>query len=356
MSLSRADVLVLCHGDRNTGLGHVYRMSTFARALRERGLDCLVATEERTPGQEVLQRNGLPVLLMRGRTVEHDAEVLDRTRPKLCISDRLATDEAQIAVMRCFAERTLSFDDTGAALASADAVVNAIVFHWGLYKPELAATALFEGPDYTILHPDVVRAAADRRRQIRMPGRRITVAMGGADSRDLTGPIVRALLSGDELLEIEVNFGDAAMTETLADVDSGAHRLTIRHRTPDLAAVIAQSDLIICGGGMLLSEAIAVGVPAIAVAAESHEELNIRFWAERGAAVDGGSYNRFRPENVAAAARDVLVSPFRATEHIAAWSGRLCSGLRRCIEIAEATLRGDLTGVGGERETTAPRR
>jgi spore coat polysaccharide biosynthesis predicted glycosyltransferase SpsG len=329
-------VLIRVDGTRDIGLGHVVRMRTLALAFRERGDPVTVATRQGTLGAKLMAEAGLAVRELPDSPAPDDlAEAAAALRPDLTVVDTLETTDAELAALR--RGRLVVFDDWGAGLRLADAVVNAIVFHWGRYRREEARAKLFEGPAYVILPPDIA-ARAGRAPNIAPVARRLFLAIGGTDSRGLTPRMLDVLARLSGPLEIRVNLGPGSndADAVRAAAAHSPHRTEILAGAPSLADEFIRADLALCGGGNTLYELAALGVPAAAVATEDHEAANIRYWSGVGSAVDLGSWSALDGDRVAETVAALSADPARRGALSAAGlktvDGR---GLERCLAVLD---------------------
>ncbi|MCC7016152.1 MAG: hypothetical protein IT564_02980 [Rhodospirillales bacterium] len=329
-------VLIRVDGSRGIGLGHAARMRALALALRERGDEITVATRRNTVGATLMADAGLKLRELPDPPGPGDlAEATDQVRPDLTVVDTLATTEAELAALR--GKRIVAFDDWGAGLRLADAVVNAIVFHWERYRREDARAKLYEGPAYMILSPEIARRAG-RAPAVAPAARRLFLAFGGTDTRDLTPKMLDVLSRLPGPLEIRVNLGPGAACagETRAAAARIPHPVAVLAGAPSLADELASADLAVCGGGNMLYELAALGVPAAALATEEHERLNVRYWANAGSAVDLGDWRAFDPDRIASGIAALIADPGRRAALSAAGRGAVDGrGLERCLGLLD---------------------
>lgn len=327
-------ILIRVDGDHAIGLGHIMRMRALALALAAEGREVVLLTRPDTSGERVLRDAGLDARPFR------DGDLAEAVRAvggaDVAAVDTLDTGAAELAALRAGGTRRIvTFDDAAAGLAHADAVVNAIIFHWGRHQPRDVAARLCEGPDWMILQPDVV---ARRRppREIAPQGRRVLTAFGGTDTRALTARALDLLAATPGPLAVRANLGygaepDPAVARAAA---KSPHPVVLLRGAPSLAAEMVEADLVLCAGGVMLYELAALGVPAAAIAAEDHEAINIAWWAAAGTVVDLGHYAAFDAAAAARTAARLLADPAArramADRGPAIVDGR---GLERCVAL-----------------------
>lgn len=314
------------------------RMRDLARALAARGSKVTAVTLAGTVGGDILQSSGIVVHEIaeaagqsgfRAAAARHD--------PHVAVIDTLDTDRETIAALHAAGALVVSFDDCAAGLTDADAVINAIVFHWHRYRRDEVRAGLYEGPQYMILSPDVCGRLPSRY-SVTTGSRRVLIAIGGTDTRGLTPNLLRALDGVSEQLQIRVNLGpgvSAAVEHSLVNLRSH-HRTEVIRAAHSLADEFLGADLVLCGGGNMLYELAALGVPAAAIATEEHEVLNIAYWREHGTIEDLGHWARLDAVRVAGTVNRLLVDGHRRDEMSQAGPRRIDGrGLDRCLEILD---------------------
>lgn len=321
-------VLIRADGTHSLGMGHAYRMRGLALALAARGHAVTIATLPGTPGADLFAAAGLAC---------GDDDLALAAPADLVVIDRLDTSAALIAAARAKAKRVITFDDCGAGLAEADAVVNAIVFHGGRYRAAECAARLYEGPAYIVLQPEILEWRA--RARAAAGTLRVVVSVGGTDNRAVTPRLVRALEHAPGPLDILVNLGPGADggAAVAALAASSRHAVRVVQRLPSLIAAFAEADLVLCGGGVTLYELAALGVPAAAVATEPHEVATIRWFADTvGSVRPLGRYDELDDDGLARGLAELIAdSPARAAMAAAGRSAVDGRGLDRCVALCE---------------------
>ena len=115
--------------------------------------------------------------------------------------------------------------------------------------------------------------------------RRVLISLGGGPRQMLVDAIVAALIR--EWPNLEVILPKRGVSPTTA-------RARVRHVTAldGLAPWFGRVDAAIVGGGMSLYEAVAAGVPAVALAVVAAQRPTIRGFAARRLTVDAGAVSR----------------------------------------------------------------
>ncbi len=284
-------VLARIDGSYTIGLGHIYRMRTLALALRDAGCYVAFLTLENEVANQLLSSTGLTCYVFQRDTYNSTLqEAVQKQRPDLIIQDVLEISADQMeTIHQLTTAKIINFDDVGAGLATANVVINSIVFHWNKYKPNESRARLVEGPKYMILQPEIGNYV-NRDKKIPAKAEHVLLAFGGTDTYFVTERVLKAInnINGD--LNVKINLGPGSkMTPCLEEVvKSSTHQVEILHSVPNLLGEFFQADLVVCGGGNMLYELAALGIPSVSIATEAHEIFNVDYWASVGTTVSLG--------------------------------------------------------------------
>jgi spore coat polysaccharide biosynthesis predicted glycosyltransferase SpsG/ribosomal protein S18 acetylase RimI-like enzyme len=252
------------------GTGHLARCLLVADVLRGRGAHVAFCGRYDAGVEERIAAAGHPVTaaepaeeepaLLARAVAEHDPEVL--------VIDRLDTRAEDVAAVRGAVPVILTVDDKGEGAALADMVVNAIV---GGGDPP------YESYEYLVVTPPQPALTDERRRP------RVVLSFGGYDHRRLGEQVAGAL---DGRIDADVLWLVRSTDRAPESVPAGVQRI---EDAPDFATLLAGADAAVVAGGLTLFEALANGVPCVALPQYDHQADTIARLAERGAvlAVDG---------------------------------------------------------------------
>lgn len=178
---------------------------------------------------------------------------------------------------------------------------SALLFDSGLhrqreaYAPHVAAGCrLYCGPDFALLRPAFasLRAESLRRRAEAAGPQRLLLAMGGVDASNVTGAVldvISPVLNRHELA-LDVVLGSSAphlaSIETQLAQTGFAARLHID--LPDLASLMAQSDIAIGASGGTALERLCLGLPSLVLSLADNQPPAARAIAARGAGLYAG--------------------------------------------------------------------
>jgi UDP-2,4-diacetamido-2,4,6-trideoxy-beta-L-altropyranose hydrolase len=336
--IANKSIIIRTDGNHDIGLGHVYRMRALAMALADRGWAVIFCTLKDTSGETLLRESGLPVVFTPSEKAAYLPQDLIDKNPDVVLLDILDTDPELLAALRksCGA-KLVSFDDTRAGLALADGVINAIVFHYGRYRPEDAKATLYQGPDYMVLQPSILEQAATRR-VFPETVETVFLAFGGTDTHDVSARALEALEGVSTPLSLRINLGPGArLSEPLQKaIERSSHIVTLLENSPSLAKEFQSCDLVLCGGGNMLYELAAMGVPSSAIATEPHEVANIAFWENAGTTLGLGWEKELSLEEMGPRLESLIFDAEKrrklSINGPKAVDGR---GLSRCLDIVE---------------------
>jgi spore coat polysaccharide biosynthesis predicted glycosyltransferase SpsG len=271
------------------GMGHCFRGLHLATALRRKGDDVIFIINNDELSKEILRQDGFSVEVRPSYsdTMDWENEVIRMYHPDWWINDRLATTAKHAQKIVAAGINLATFDDHGEGAKYAR-------FNFLAMDPcpsEMNANALY-GAKYMILNPEIEKY---RNRIEDFGGRHtIFVTLGGSDTYGLTPKVVSSLKRASNDLNISVAVGPNFRTHAELDfaVTGMPSSLRIHRSVSDLICLMAATDIIICGGGVTLFEAAALGIPALTIANEAHE-IHIAQWFERNGF---GFYNGFRTD------------------------------------------------------------
>lgn len=265
------------HADHAYGLGHVVRARWLAEALRQRyRLEPRFRVNPYPPALAYLHTAGLVVESDETQSpagLPPRIELVDALDPPLELMRRARRSQAPLV---CFENRLPT-----AGLA--DVVVNAIVA--GLDDRSWVEHGVphHGGPGYLFLAPAITarRPACPRRAP---EVRRILVSCGGTDPANQTARALALIGLSGFRGRVEVVVG-AGYGQSAIPVGVGEAEVLVTTAPASLAESLSKADLAILSGGMTLYEAATLGLPALVVAQNDHQEVTARRFQEKGCAI-----------------------------------------------------------------------
>lgn len=272
------------------GSGHVMRCLSLAEILTKRGATCSFLTRAHKGHlADAIRARGYKVdLLPRGRPVlpeidwlgvpveveqEQAKECLDRLDPAWVVLDHYGLGRDWVLRTCPEGARVLVIDDLANRAHQGDLLLDQTLgrepANYGPHWP--AETGIMLGAGFCLLHPSfaALREAMSERVFSKGVGR-VLVALGGMDAENVTGRIIDILGYQDDIGMTRIDVALGATAPHLDAVADGLAALTdvptkLHVATPDMAQLMADSDLAIGAGGTMLWERCCLGLPTIAL-------------------------------------------------------------------------------------------
>ena len=266
-------VLLRLDAGHAVGLGHAVRARALLEALG-RPLDLVVAGRGEALAAQFPAARHVPC----GAGGDADlADLVARESPDLVLVDLPHLPESGWRALRGAGRPVAAVDDEGGAVV-ADLVINGTVLDRYHHYPALPPGArLLCGADYTLLRPAFGQTAweAGAARGV------VAVAGGGAWADLLAGPTLDRAGGGPVRLVV----GPACPGVEALAARAARHGVVLRQGlSPSaLAGALARARVALVTGGMVLYEAMAVGVPAVVFPQMPNLPPEADWFAARGA-------------------------------------------------------------------------
>lgn len=311
-------IYLRCDGGFERGLGHLFRMRTLATALLRKGKEVSLVCRENAVVAGLLAQFGIAHVLAPAKLAEPDIVALACTvggDAELWVFDVLDTDAAWIDAARRASGsehtpcRVVTFDDLGPGASHADAIINA------LRPPPSPWPNCVSGLDYVMIDPRI--RSRRRARAFKGPAQSVGITLGGADTWGVTPRIICALaaagFTGQVIACLGPSFAHERELERSLAAGAQSFHISVERAAADLHAIVDTCDAVIANGSQTLIELLAMGMPALAVANETHEVGVIDTFLARGALERLGFRNSLALDCVANRLRCTLDSPTRLT-------------------------------------------
>jgi spore coat polysaccharide biosynthesis predicted glycosyltransferase SpsG len=260
------------------GLGHVARCSAIALELQALGGHPAFTVPD-SAGADYARTSGLYAVVasagfreFAARTPHGGAAVVDSYR----------VDAPMLAALRARGVRVAALDDTATSVPLVDLVINGAPGAERLGYPPRVGTEYLLGPRYFPLR-SAFRAWPEKIIADRVA--RVLVTAGGEDVHDLLGLLMASA---------SIVFGGARVVGVCATAPRSAVAGDLRIAPRDYPELVRAADVIVCGGGQTLIEAIATGTPAAALLLGSDQHPQLSAITAAGAAVAAGSWDTDR--------------------------------------------------------------
>jgi len=314
------------------GGGHAMRCLSLARALADRGADCLFLVNEEA-GAVVPALAGVPCRTV-GPAPEAAVAALRSEWPDgadAAVCDLYAWTAPQEQVFAAAAQRLLVIDDLAAAPHRCDLLLNQ---NFGAdpagYDGLLpAGCRRLVGPEYALLRPDFAAlrpAALERRRGAGRP-RTLLVSLGLTDVGGITGRVCAALTRIPDFARAEIILGPASPSigrvRALADIDP---RLRCHVGLEDMARAMLEADAAIGATGSSSWERCCLGLPTLAVILAENQRPAAQALAAAGIAALAGDAAELDDAALHRSIASFLSDPDRL-RRLSRASAALCDGL-----------------------------
>lgn len=295
------------------GTGHLMRSLALAREWKARGGNVVFASVCTSPElADRITRAG--ITLAAYPAVPETAEDLDRTRTLIRRHSAVWTILDGYHFSPDFPE---GVRETGCALLMLDDYNHRpfygpdILVNQNPCAPDLGyscaeSTVTLFGPAYAFIREEFLKAVPKTDYPDR--ARRILVTMGGADTENITGQILKALehLSGPPLkLRVIIGPGFPA-PETLESLaPASGHSVEFIRNPADMASHMAWADIGISAAGSTCWELAYMGLPSLLVTAAENQALNAAAFDKMGIFISLGHYRELTPENITGALQNL---------------------------------------------------
>ena len=336
------------------GSGHVMRCLTLARALRERGHQCLFVSREH-PGHlnAYVQDQGFELYRLPmgqsqdhdlshacwlGASQEEDAEAcipaVQTFRPDGLIVDHYALDSRWEKALRPFCRNVMVIDDLADRSHFSDFLLDQNLGREpGDYDDLIPKDCVrMLGTPYALLRPEFIEYreySLRRRRNVSIE--KILITMGGADKLNVTCRVLAALKDYQLLPEAQVVVVVGAQSRCLEAVKSFAsemkHDVEVLVNVSNMSKLMADCDLAIGAAGSTSWERCCLGVPSILVELAANQRDALSKLTEIGAAA------QVSLDDIENDLADIL----------------LCSDLKKKFDAMSATASKVVDGLGAHR-------
>lgn len=260
--LRRKRIVFRVIGNREVGMGHIYRALTLAHAIVDHELIFVCRQDDEAAVNKIAGLDYPVYVIEDGKVTQQLLEL----QPQLVINDCLDTEESEIRRLRAAGVRVINFEDLGTGAKAADWVVNE------LYEEPLQQGGhILWGMDYAFLREEFTAATP---RDFSERPARLLVTFGGTDPGNLTLRVLQAVLPVclRHRLHVDIvvgeGYGHLSQLQTFLD-SCPPEAYTFTNATGVISRFMERCDLAICGNGRTVHELAHMHVPAIVI---SHHE------------------------------------------------------------------------------------
>jgi glutamate-1-semialdehyde 2,1-aminomutase/spore coat polysaccharide biosynthesis protein SpsF len=300
--------------DQKIGIGHAMRSNAFASLLDQLGWRVFWALSE--PSAAFLKEStppGAAIDVTRGAVEQQAAAILQGCGGscELLVVDHYGATLDFERIMAKAGATVVVFDDLIAAQSDADIILNPApdVAPAAYRKIARSETRFLLGPRNALLRAQF--AAARSTVAARVAGRsrieRVLIAFGGTDPVNGTG-IALAALEATDIPRIDVMLGAKAphLDAVREQAARMAGRVNLMLDVAEVAATMAEADLVIGAPGTGTWERGCLGLPSLLVVIAPNQMINAETVAAHGAALLCGALTTDSADRVVAALRSNL--------------------------------------------------
>jgi len=262
------NIAIRCDGNKETGMGHVYRGITLARRLQFFDCRVLFFVKPYEAATRLLSKNHCDY-----RTIKDNSDFLSsfsRDETDIVIFDIRDTKREDIKAVKNKGFKIVSFDDRGEGSVYADLLVDANRDQRSSFpgQPDLPRRCF--GPEYMILD-EKFHSVWERKREIPEKISSVLITMGGSDPLNISRKLLEILKDTDKEISFRVVLGPAYDDTKIIDDFKEMPHLEILVDAGSMEELMYESDLIFCSGGITLYEAMACGTPAFVISQNEHQ-------------------------------------------------------------------------------------
>jgi spore coat polysaccharide biosynthesis predicted glycosyltransferase SpsG len=303
-----SSILLRCNGSEVLGLGHIMRSLALADTLRMRGDRVSFAIREGPLGVSLVEARGYPVIRMSEDPGTNDlmAVVRRASADAIMIDVRDETTPEEIRALRAADVVTAIVDDLSDRRLAADLVFLPPIpqvrsLHWNGFTGQLHC-----GWEWVIVHPRFIGVPWRGSAPHEPP--RVLVTGGGSDPAGITLRFLDAIAQMREEFRVVVVAGAGYRhhAELRARVEKLSRPVEVLNAVKDMAALMADCDLVWASFGTTAYEAAAVGLPQLFLCLSDDHAMSATAFVDEGLAVSLGVHDRPTTDAIASAASALL--------------------------------------------------
>jgi len=254
------------------GMGHLFRMLTFAKYLTQKAQKIIFIINEHEKTKEILELNKYEYEIANLKDITSDWEsTLNKTYNfRYWINDRLDTNINHVKNVLKNNIKIITFDDLGSGATESNLNICGLFFN----ENNLKGKKVLRGIQYLILNPEI-----NNLRKKRNEFKKVIVSFGGSDTYGVTVKVLKLLKKYH--INASIHIGPSFQHHEDLNKELTKNYKTISF-VPSFIKELSKYDLAITGGGITPFEANYLGIPSLIVANEPHEINNGRFLEKIG--------------------------------------------------------------------------
>lgn len=323
--ISKKNILIRVEGNRQIGLGHIYRGLALGYNLIDHSFH-FVVSESSDIGIEKLAKSFFPYTV-----IQSDQDVIDIIHEKeidIMVNDMLDTDRDYIQKLKDTGVRVVNFEDLGPGADLADAVVN------DLYMQNNRGDHFYWGSDYYIIRdefvltPDITfKEKVDK----------VLVIFGGVDPSNLTYKVMENLKEIQHIDGVNFTFVIGPGYQWSEDLKALAKDLPfdveILQDVQAMAQVMKDADLAVSSQGRTMLELASLAIPTVLLA-QNKRELTHEFGYLENGFINLGLGAKLDGTTIAKTLSWLIETPqIRQQMHEQMKASDLTNGMKRVLSI-----------------------
>jgi CMP-N-acetylneuraminic acid synthetase/spore coat polysaccharide biosynthesis predicted glycosyltransferase SpsG len=289
-------VLFRVDGDKEIGMGHVYRSLAVAGALREavpHSDVCFLMKAEHPEAVQHVSRAGYAVRVIPATTVRNELETIRDYSPNVVVNDLPKLTVDYLRDLSLLGASTMNLVDSLEDIEDPKAIASIIVAT--VQEDQSDLEEYYGGPAFAILRKSFEerRPARHEVNEVSESASRIVLSFGGADPQGITLVALEAL---DPLVAASPDLGVTVVLGPAfgygEELESLLPRLsrppTIVKNVEHMADLLFDADLVLCSGGMTVFEIAALGRPGIVLTQNAREKKRMESFERYGTIVHLG--------------------------------------------------------------------
>lgn len=296
---NRLNLVFRVDGNTQVGMGHLMRCLALAQAMKEiTNVTILFITKGYKESVTLISQKrwllkAISPSLSETEELDWVTNLLEKFKPDVVVTDLPYTTEEYLRRLKRYGRLMVSIDDLALATHCADLVISGYLSaKFKKYRTTNPNTKFLIGPEYLMLQKNFEKMNRVRRK-IRKNARDVLVTLGGADPKNLTTKVARALSQINQNLNVTIVLGPAythhkELRKLLKELKTSKVKFRIRSNVKNMAKLMMETDIAITAGGETAYELAAVGIPSINISQVEHQCLNAQELERVGAVINLG--------------------------------------------------------------------
>ena len=295
-----AAALFRCDASPTIGLGHLMRCKALASTFVDLGWRCWFATSQETA---LLLDDTIPIIVPPGNDGATAVAAAAAARNVGCVVvDHYELDDRFERVIADANMTVVAIDDLANRPHHCDLLVDSNPERSNADYVALVSreTRLLLGAPYAILRSEFGALRKGIEEEPRRRVERLLITLGGADPHNISDRVLDALPRlGDRGLNTLLVVGPANRNRDQLAEHAASLGVNVAVDPPELAALMADADLAVTGGGTSCLEFACLGTPAIVIMVAENQRAVTRAVGKAGAAIVLENSEQFDPQQLA---------------------------------------------------------